>query len=215
MLTSVMGLGRGSGSGAGSGAGGEGQRWYAVRQGRQTGIFGRLEQAVEQTRGFEGAQMKAFERSEGGVDRGLLQAKMWLRSGSQVATSMPPPDKPASRVPPVPVGPVPSARRFSPMLLDAFHFGFFGDVAGREAALAQELAHAAVEERRQRPAASRTADIAPAAAPRVYERPAPGKVIEPSTVKRAPKRPRTEGKDIGDLYARIYQPPRHRSVLQS
>ena len=78
-----------------------------------------------------------------------------------------------------------------------------------------QQAHAAVEERRQRPAASQTTDTAPAAATIVFERPAPGKVIEPSTVKRAPKRPRTEGKDAGDLYAKSYQPPRHRSVLQS
>ena len=45
-----------------------------------------MEQAIQQIAGFPGAQMKEFERADpGGIDRGLLQAKMWLRSGGAEA----------------------------------------------------------------------------------------------------------------------------------
>jgi len=104
-------------------------KWFAVRKGRETGIFGTLEQAEEQVMGFQGAQMKEFDRSEpGGIDRGLLQAKMWLRSGSQPHpdASMPPPvSKTQHAEQEEPLLNLPSARRYSPMLLNALHYGFF------------------------------------------------------------------------------------------
>ncbi|EKX53793.1 ribonuclease H1 [Guillardia theta CCMP2712] len=60
------------------------QKWYAVRRGRNVGIFSTWEQAREQIKGLDWAEMKTFERTsmvDGAVDRGLLSAKIWLRSG--------------------------------------------------------------------------------------------------------------------------------------
>jgi hypothetical protein len=189
------------------------QKWYAVRVGRQTGVFPTWEQAQQQVGGFPGAQMKEFERSDaavGSIDRGLLQAKMWMRSGSEAkpsSSSMPPP---GPRPVPVlahqenePVQNLPSARRFSPMLLDAFHFGFFGSKCAREAAEEQEEE----EQGSRRPGRAASAE----------NRRALGLA---ATEKR--KRPRTEDAGEppgdGDVYARKYQDrtgSRHRSVLLS
>eukprot|EP00960_Hanusia_phi_P050564 760290-Hanusia_phi.AAC.7 len=60
------------------------QKWYAVRRGRNVGIYPTWEQACEQIRGLDWAEMKTFDRTsmvDGAVDRGLLSAKIWLRSG--------------------------------------------------------------------------------------------------------------------------------------
>ena len=209
------------------------RKWYAVRNGRKTGIFGSWEQVQEQIRDFDGAQMKEFERSEpGGVDRGLLQAKMWLRSGSHPAasTTMPPPAaKPAHTqhqavaakpAPAVQAALVPSARRFSPMLLDALHWGFFGDVCGREQALTASLAQAATE-RRERKDVGIAEPRPGSAAPRPSLKPISNRHTsgDAPTVKRSAKRPRAEiEKDLGDLYARTYVEKgtnRNRSAVQA
>merc|ERR1711865_938025 len=89
---------------------------------------------------------------------------------------------------------LPSARRFSPMLLNAFNYGFFGDVCGREAAAAErrESSGYAVKEVSGREALNPINKLGKG-----------GDVL--ATVKRAAvKRQRSE--DImetgGDLYAR-------------
>jgi hypothetical protein len=186
------------------------QKWYAVRVGRQTGVFPTWEQAQQQVGGFEGAQVKEFERSDaaGGIDRGLLQAKMWLRSGSEAkpsSSSMPPPGpRPVlAHQENEPVQNLPSARRFSPMLLDAFHFGFFGSKCAREAAEEQEEQEQGI----RRPGRAASAENRPAlglAAMEKRKRTRPEDAVEPPSV--------------GDVYARKYQDrtgSRHRSVILS
>ena len=186
------------------------QKWYAVRVGRQTGVFPTWEQAQQQVGGFEGAQVKEFERSDAAIDRGLLQAKMWMRSGSEAkpsSSSMPPP---GPRPVPVlahqenePVQNLPSARRFSPMLLDAFHFGFFGSKCAREAAEEQEEQEQGI----RLPGRAASAENRPAlglAAMEKRKRTRPEDAVEPPSV--------------GDVYARKYQDrtgSRHRSVILS
>ena len=222
--SAAMGFGSGSSIQM---AAGQNVKWYAVRVGRQTGIFPTWEQAMQQVGGFEGAQMKEFERADaaGGIDRGLLQAKMWLRSGSAKPppSSMPPPaPRPAlaQQQENEPVQAMPSTRRFSPMLLDAFHFGFFGEKCAREAQAERwEEEEEAEAERSRRPVAGRATGALkrPALAEKVGAR---SSECLAATVKR--KRPRAEEvgePPSGDVYARTYQDRssshRHRSVLLS
>ena len=232
-----MGLGSGEHRGSSTSV----DKWYAVRHGRKTGIFGTWEQVQEQISGFEGAVVKEFERNGaggGGVDRGLLQAKMWLRSGSQ--PEMPPPASrppacqqntaaaPARQRPPLEEEPnLPSARRFSPMLLNALHWGFFGDLGGREV---ETTAGSAGEDiaasHRRRPGALSAptlkglADAASAGRPEQCAAATGQSQVANkgsdaiATVKRAAKRARLDEPPGGDLYARTYQERRgNRSVL--
>ena len=188
------------------------QKWYAVRVGRQTGVFPTWEQAQQQVGGFEGAQMKEFERfdASGGIDRGLLLAKMWLRSGSeakQSSSSMPPPGpRPLlAHQENEPVQNLPSARRFSPMLLDAFHFGFFGSKCAREAA--EEKEEEEEEEGSRRSGRAASADNRRAMGLAATEK-----------RKRTRLEDAVEPPSVGDVYARKYQDrtgSRHRSVLLS
>jgi hypothetical protein len=204
------------------------QKWYAVRGCGQTGVFATMEQAIGQIAGFPGAQMKEFERADpGGIDRGLLQAKMWLRSGGaeDITTSaMGPPG--LRSMPPKTVASskhaeefLPSTRRFSPMLLDAFHYGFFGEVCAREAE---------AEERREI-STSTCASVSPT------EKPIESKAAKVSHQqwRMAPQKTIIKGREVlacvktrekfveskkGGLYARTYQDNgahRHRSVLLS
>lgn len=175
------------------------QKWYAVRVGRQTGIFPTWEQAQQQVGGFQGAQMKDFNRSDAadGIDRGLLQAKMWMRMGKEEGRLM------FAHQENEPVQNLPSARRFSPMLLDAFHFGFFGSKCAREAAEEQEEQEQGI----RRPGRAASAENRPAlglAAMEKRKRTRPEDAVEPPSV--------------GDVYARKYQDrtgSRHRSVILS
>jgi hypothetical protein len=210
----------------GLGSGATVQKWYAVRNGRKTGIFGTWEQVQEQISGFEGASVREFERLEnGGVDRGLLQAKMWLRSGSHTEM-LPPASRPpaawqqgaaAQRPPEEPPGP--SARRFSPMLLNAFHWGFFGEVCGREAEAGVRCSGGRADAR-GRPgmmgaavAASDRRDTEQFATPGEVGASNKGSDAV-ATIRRALKRPRPDEPPVGDLYARQYQERRgNRSVL--
>ena len=196
----------------------------------QTGIFGTWEQAEQQIRGFEGAQIKEFDRSDpSGIDRGLLQAKMWLRSGSHSSESeafgmAPPADRTvvqlAGALVPVPVAPLPSTRRFSPMLLDAFHYGFFGEMCAREAE-AEDHAQAASERREPYFAGNQAGRReAPCQASKPMPPPMQKRAADALTSVKI-KRPRSEEikiKSEGDLYARRYQDkvgPRNRSVMLS
>ena len=205
------------------------QKWYAVRGGGQTGVFGSMEQAIQQIAGFPGAQMKEFERADpGGIDRGLLQAKMWLRSGGAEAmttsSTMGPPG--LRSMPPKTVASskqaeeyLPSTRRFSPMLLDAFHYGFFGEVCAREAEAEERreisTSTCASGSQREKPTESKAAKLS-----HQRWRMAPEKTIIKGREVLACVKTRekfVESKK-GGLYARTYQDNgahRHRSVLLS
>lgn len=56
--------------------------WYAVRGSKINGVFASWEEAMQHMRGQPKAELKQFERrmGEGEVDRGMLSAKIWLRS---------------------------------------------------------------------------------------------------------------------------------------